>query len=189
MTPFETLFAVAIGIGLSAAAGLRVFIPPLGVNLASLSGELSLAGEFAWLGSPFATAVLGAAALLEVGAYYIPWLDNLLDTIATPLAMTAGTILTASTLGDTSPFTQWALALVAGGGSAGAVQSGTVLLRGASSAATGGLGNPLVSTGEASGSLLLTVLALIAPFVALAVLIVLVVYGVRRIQSRRPAAS
>ena len=189
MTPIETILAVAVGIGLSAAAGLRVFIPPLGANVAALSGELPLAENMAWLGSPLATAVLAVAALVEIGAYYIPWLDNLLDTLATPMAVAAGTILTASTLGDVSPFMQWALALVAGGGSAGAVQGSTVLLRGASSASTGGLGNPLVSTGEASGSLILTVLAIIAPFVALAALVALLVYGVRRLRARRASIS
>ena len=189
MTPIETILAVAVGIGLSAAAGLRVFIPPLGANVAALSGELPLAEEFAWLGSPLATAVLAVAALIEIGAYYIPWVDNLLDTLATPMAVAAGTILTASTLGDASPFMQWALALVAGGGSAGAVQGGTVLLRGASSASTGGLGNSLVSTGEAGGSLLFTILAIIAPLVALAAFVALLVYGVRRFRARRPSVS
>lgn len=185
MTPIETALAVAVGIGLSAAAGLRVFIPPLGVNLAALSGYVPLADGFDWMGTPIATAALGTAALIEIGAYYIPWIDNLLDTVASPLAIAAGTLLTASTLGDTSPFMQWALALVAGGGSAGVVQGSTVLLRGTSSATTGGLGNPLVSTGEAGGALVLTVLALVAPLVALALLLGVGIYAVRRIRSGR----
>ena len=189
MTPIETVLAVALGIGLSAAAGLRVFIPPLGVNIAALSGHLPLAEGFAWLGSPLATAALGTAALIEIGAYYIPWVDNLLDTMASPLAIAAGTLLTASTLGDTSPFMQWALALVAGGGSAGVVQGGTVLLRGTSSATTGGAGNPLVSTGEAGGAMLLTVLALISPLLALAALVGLGFYLIRRLRKPRTTAS
>lgn len=189
MTPLDTALAVALGVGLSAAAGLRVFIPPLGVNIAALSGHLSLAEELAWLGSPVATAALATAAIIEVGAYYIPWLDNLLDAIASPLAVVAGTLLTASTLGEASPFLQWALALVAGGGSAGLVQGSTVMLRGSSTAATGGLGNPLVSTGETGGAVLVTVLALVAPLLALAGLAALAIYAVRRVRARKEAAS
>lgn len=184
MSVFEVVLGVLVGIGLSAACGLRVFIPPLGANLAALAGHLPLADGFAWLGSPLVTAALGAAALLEAGAYYIPWLDHLLDTVATPMALGAGTILTASTLGDASPFLQWALALVAGGGSAGVVQGGTVMLRGASTATTAGLGNALVTTGETGTSLLLTLLSLLVPVLALGLLAAGAVVVVRQIRRR-----
>lgn len=185
MSLFEALLSVFVGIGLSAACGLRVFIPPLGANLAALSGHLPLADGFAWLGSPLVTAALGAAALLEAGAYYIPWLDHLLDTVATPMAIGAGTLLTASTLGDASPFLQWALGLVAGGGSAGAVQGGTVMLRGASTATTGGLGNALVTTGETGTSLLMTALAIIVPVLAVGLLVAGAVVVVQQVRRRR----
>ena len=187
MSLYEALLGVFVGVGLSAACGLRVFIPPLGANLAALSGHLSLTQEFAWLGSPLVTAVLSAAAVVEAAAYSIPWLDNLLDTIATPMAVGAGALLTASTVGDVSPFLQWALGLVAGGGSAAAVQGGTVMLRGASTTTTGGAGNILVSAGETAGSAVVTVLALVLPLVALGLLVALCVLlykGARARQAR-----
>lgn len=187
MSPFEALLGVFVGVGLSAACGLRVFIPPLGANLAALSGHLPLTEAFAWLGSPVVTAALLVAAILEAGAYSIPWLDHLLDTIATPMAVGAGTLLTASTLGDASPFLQWSLGLVAGGGSAAAVQSGTVMLRGASTTTTGGAGNFLVSAGETSGSLVVTVLSLVLPLVAIGLLLLLGFTIVRQIRQRRSA--
>ena len=126
-------------------------------------GHVNLAEGFLWLGSPVAMAALGLATALEIGAYYIPWLDNLLDSITTPAAIVAGTMLTASMMADMSPFLQWSLAAVAGGGVAGTVQASTVVLRGASSAATGGLANPIVSSGELAASAGVTGLAIIIP--------------------------
>ena len=118
----ETLLAICVGIGLSAASGFRVFVPMLGMSIASSSGHLELASSFEWIGSPVAVVAFSIATILEVGAYYVPWVDNLLDSIATPAAIAAGTITTGSMVGDVSPFLQWGLALVAGGGTAGVVR-------------------------------------------------------------------
>src|SRR2546423_1350380 len=129
----ETLLSLLIGIGLSAACGFRVFVPLLILSIASLTGHVTLASSFAWLGSYPALIAFAVATCLEIAAYYVPWIDNLLDSIATPAAVVAGTIITASLVAHLDPFLRWTLAVIAGGGVAGLVQGATVLTRGASS--------------------------------------------------------
>jgi hypothetical protein len=169
----ETFLGLIIGMGLSAACGFRVFVPLLGLSLATMTGHLTLSSGFEWIGSWPAFVAFGTATIFEIGAYYIPLLDHLMDTLTTPAAVVAGTIMTASLVTDLSPFLKWTLALIAGGGVAGLVQTGSVLLRGASTAATGGVGNVLVSTGEIFGSILTTLLALIFPILGLLVVVLL----------------
>src|SRR6476661_1991555 len=158
----EQVLSICVGIGLSAACGFRVFLPLLVMSIASLSGHLALAHGFAWIGTYPALVSFAVATCLEVGGYYIPWLDHLLDTLATPAAIVAGTIVTASAVTDMSPFLKWTLAVIAGGGAAGIVQSGTVLTRAASSVTTAGLANPAVATLELGGATITSVLALVA---------------------------
>ena len=133
-----------------------------------------------WVGTDLAVIALATAAAIEILAYYIPWLDNALDTIATPVAVTAGVIATAAVTPSLPPLLRWALAVIAGGAAAGAIQASTVLLRLKSSAFTGGLANPIVATGELAGSLVMSLLALIVPVVALVIVAGLVVWIVRR---------
>ena len=167
----DLILAAFVGIGLSAACGFRVFVPLLGLSIASYSGHLQLAEGFEWLGSDVGLATLAFATLLEVSAYYVPWLDNLMDSITTPAAIVAGTMVSASMMTEMSPMLQWSLAAVAGGGLAGAVQTATVLVRGGSTVTTGGLANPIVSTSELAASTGITLIAIVVPM--LAVLMVL----------------
>ena len=169
----ELLLSVCIGLGLSAACGFRIFVPLLVTSIAAHSGHLNLAPSFDWIGSPAALTAFSIATALEVGAYYIPWLDNFLDTLATPASMVAGTIVTASMVTDVSPFLKWSLAVVAGGGIAGTVQATTVLARGLSLTGTGGLANPLVATAELGGSVLTAIAAVLAPFFAIGLVVLL----------------
>jgi len=187
----DALFGVLAGLALSAAVGFRVFVPLLLTGSAARLGYLELTTDMAWLGTDVALVALATATALEVSAYYVPWLDNLLDTVATPTAIVAGVIAWAAVTPELSPLLRWTLAVVAGGGAAGLVQSGTTLLRLHSSAFTGGLGNPVVATGELAGSVSLSVLAVLAPVLG-AMLVVLVLVGLggfyRRATSRRNAA-
>lgn len=180
----ETLLSVCLGIGLSAACGFRVFVPLLIANIAALSGHLHLAHGFEWLGSYPALVTFSVATCLEIAGYYIPWLDHLLDTLATPAAVVAGTLVSASVVGDMSPFLKWTLAAIAGGGTAGVVQGTTVLIRGASTATTGGLGNPLVATAELAGSVTVSVLSLLAPLLAALIVIGLLFLLIRKVVRR-----
>ncbi len=181
----ETGLGLFVGIGLSAACGFRVFVPLLIMSVATHAGHLTLAEGFEWIGSEAAIAAFAIATMLEVIAYYVPWVDNLLDTITTPAAIVAGTIMTASAVGDVSPFLRWSLAVIAGGGVAGTTQVISSLIRLASTATTGGLANPLVSTTELGGSVTISLASLVvAPLVAGAVLLVLISFGSRQVFRR-----
>jgi uncharacterized protein DUF4126 len=187
----DALIGIMAGLALSAAVGFRVFVPLLFTGSAARLGYLALTPDMAWLASDAALVALGAATVFEVSAYYVPWLDNLLDTVATPTAVVAGVMAWAAVTPELSPLLRWTLAVVAGGGAAGLVQSGTTLLRLHSSAFTAGFGNPVVATGELAGAVSLSVLAVLAPVLA-AMLVVLVLVGLggfyRRATSRRNAA-
>jgi len=184
-TNAESVFGILIGVGLSAAAGFRVFIPLLGLSIAGYFQWLPLGEGFAWIASWQALVAFSVAALLEVGAYYMPWLDHALDMILAPAAAIAGTILTASTVGDVSPFLKWSLAIVAGGGVSSLVHLGTAGIRAAVSLPTGGLANPVVSSGEGLSALILTVLAVFIPVLAFALALWIVFRMFRRLQKRR----
>ena len=151
------------------------------MSIASLSGHLELSSTFDWIGTWEALVGFGVAAVLEIGAYLIPFLDNALDVIATPAAGVAGTVLMASSVVEMSPFLKWTLAIVAGGGVAGTVQIFTSATRLASTATAAGLANPAVSVAETGGSAGLSVVAIAAPVVALVVVVVLVYLALRAI--------
>ena len=176
----ETLIEIAIGIGLSAACGFRVFMPLLVMNLAALSGQLHLSPDFLWLGTQSATVAFGTATVLEILAYYIPWVDHMMDTVTTPAAVIAGAVATASTVTDVSPFLRWTLALIAGGGIAGLVQGATLAVRAKSSLATSGLGNPVISSLELFGATATALLAVFVPVLALVLIGMLVFFVVRK---------
>lgn len=182
----DFVFSTCLGVGLAAACGFRIFVPMLVLSIGAQADQLQLGMGFEWLDSPVALACFAVATVLEIGAFYIPWLDNLLDTLATPAAMVAGTILTASAVTEMTPLTKWTVAIIAGGGAAGLVQTGTVLVRGASSASTGGGGNFVVSTAEWIGALLVTLLAIAVPVLAALVVLTLVAIVVYRLATRRP---
>ena len=185
----QVLVALAAGIALSASCGFRVFVPPLIVSLASLAGFIHLNPDLAWMGTWPAALAFGTAALLEVGAYYIPALDNLLDTMAVPAATVAGTLLTSAMFGsDMSPAVRWVLAAIVGGGTALAVSTTTAAARGASTVTTAGMANPVLSTGELAASATLSVVTIVLPILGLALAIALVV-AFRRWRRRRTGSA
>lgn len=187
----DTFLSIMIGLGLSAACGFRVFVPLLVMSLASRAdvGHLALGDGFSWIGSTPALIAFGAATLLEIAGYYIPWVDNLLDAVATPTAIIAGILVSASAFTDVSPFLKWSLAILAGGGTTAMFQGITATARQISSFTTGGLGNPLVATIEAGGSAVLAVLAITLPIVAILLVIGLLFYAVKRLLFRRTASA
>jgi hypothetical protein len=186
METLDALLGLALGVGLAAACGFRIFVPLLVAGIATKTGNLDLAGGFEWMGSNVAIATFAVATVLEIVAYWVPWLDNALDTIAGPTALAAGTLVAASTLGEMSPLLRWTLAAIAGGGATAFVQTATTVARQVSSATTGGLANPILSTAEAGGAAVLSVVSVLAPVVGLFFLALLVVLVVRLVRGRRP---
>ena len=176
----ETFLSIIVGIGLAAACGFRVFVPLLILNLAALSGYFVLPEGFSWLGSTYATLAFAIATLLEITGYYIPWIDNVLDTIAAPAAVIAGTITTAAFATNLPPFLKWTAALIAGGGTAGLIQASTVALRAKTSLATGGGGNPLFSTFELGVSVFIALLAIFIPVLCLVLIALFFLWVLRK---------
>jgi hypothetical protein len=176
---YEIILTVLMGIGLSAASGFRIFVPFLVISIASISGNLTLADSFSWIGTVPALITFSVATVLEIAGYFVPWVDNILDTIATPTAVIAGIILTASVIVGMSPMLKWTLAIIAGGGIAAAIQAITGVTRVTSTATTAGLANPVVSSAELGGSLLLSLIAVFIPVIAAVITIILVFWSIK----------
>lgn len=183
MSNLDLGLSIALGIGLAAATGFRLFLPLLVLSAAAWTGHVNLNESFAWLGTPAAVIMLGTAAVVEIAAFYIPGVDNLLDALATPGAVVAGTIASAAVMTDVPPMVKWTAAIIAGGGVAGLTQSLTAMLRAKSTLFTGGLGNSVVATAELGGASLISILALAAPVAALALLVLFFWLAFRLIRS------
>ena len=162
----ETIISIFLGIGLSASVGFRVFLPLFALSLASYFDVWQLNDSWQWISSTTALITLGVATVIEILAYFIPYIDNLLDTISVPLATLAGTAVMLSTVTDLSPVITWALAIIAGGGTAAAISGTSSTTRLASTATTGGLANPLVATIETGTSIVMSVISIFLPVVA-----------------------
>ncbi|HIK56150.1 MAG TPA: DUF4126 domain-containing protein [Synechococcales cyanobacterium M55_K2018_004] len=181
----ETLFSLAIGIGLSAAAGFRILIPFLVMSVAARAGHLQLAPEMAWMSSDAAIAAFAIATLVEVMVYFIPAVNDLMDLIEVPAAAIAGTVLTAAVTSDMSPFLRWSLAAIAGGTLAGGTEALMGVTRLSSTAIAGPVGNMAVSSAELLSSVILSILAIALPILTLVLIGVLIYLGLRQFQRRR----
>jgi Domain of unknown function (DUF4126) len=191
MPAMQPALSIALGIGLAAAVGFRVFLPMLVLSIASYTGHLTLSSGFAWLGTAPAMVMLSVAAVVEILAYYVPGVDNLLDAVASPAALIAGTVVAAAVMTDLPPFVKWTTAVIAGGGAAGVTQGLTSLLRMKSTMLTGGLGNHALATGEWGGALIVSLLALAVPVLAVALVAVFCWFALRLVRRlfRTPAAA
>jgi Domain of unknown function (DUF4126) len=188
MSNLDLVLSIMLGIGLAAATGFRVFSPMLIVSVAAYVGSLHLGEGFAWLGTPAAMLMLGVAALLEVGAYFVPGADNLLDILAAPVAVIAGAIVSAATMTDLPPMIKWTAAIIVGGGAAGIMHDVTAVVRAKSTVLTGGFGNSAIATAELGGALLVSLLALAAPLAAFLIVVLILWLAIRLIRRlRRPA--
>ena len=193
MNEFDVIIALCTGLGLAAASGFRVFLPPFLLSIAVRADAVNvnlMDTPFEYFDSDVAVILLGVATVAEFAAYYVPWVDNLLDTIASPAAIIAGAGMTAIVLEGTDPVIQWSLAIIAGGGVTAAVQGATVITRGVSTAVTAGIGNPVVSTGENVASLILSILAIVlAPLAAVLVVILLAMIVKRFANKAKPSSA
>jgi Domain of unknown function (DUF4126) len=187
----SSITAIALGIALSACCGFRIFIPLLAGSIAAYNHWFQVPVEMQWVGSLPALICFATASVVEVVAYYFPFVDNILDTIATPTAAAAGTLMAATffPIGDFDPMLRWVMAIITGGAAAGTIQAGTGLLRLFSTKATLGSGNSLVATGENTAALVGAVSSLIVPVVVAVIMVILVGWlgykGIRRIKSKK----
>lgn len=184
----DTILPIGVGLCLSAACGFRAFLPLLFVGVAARAGVFPLHGSYAWLSSTPGLVILLSATLAEIAAYFVPFVDNVSDLLATPLAMAAGAVMMLTAFGDHGGPIPWALAVILGAGTSGAVQAATVKLRALSSGTTAGAGNAVVAGGELVGASTFSLIALFVPVLALIlslVLLVAVVRVLRRATRRR----
>ncbi len=189
MDALQVLIAASTGLGLAAASGFRVFLPPFLMAVWVRFGflDVNIEGtEFEAFSSDVSILLLGVASLSEILAYKIPWMDNMLDSLATPMAGLAGVSVVAVSLEGADPSVQWALAIIAGGGTSLSIQSATVAGRGLSSMFTLGLANPFFSLIEDIASILLIFIALLAPLVALCASTILI-FAILRRKMQEPA--
>ncbi|NNE30998.1 MAG: DUF4126 domain-containing protein [Winogradskyella sp.] len=183
----DTILSVFLGIGLSASVGFRVFLPLFALSLAAYFNLWQLNEAWLWIGSTTAVFTLGIATLVEILAYYIPFVDNVLDTIAIPLATLAGTAVMVSTITDLSPVITWSLAIIAGGGTAAAIKSSAGATRLGSTVSTAGFANPVVTTVETITSIIMSVLSIFLPMVSFIVVLFIfyiVFRGYKKIKSK-----
>ncbi|MFT4092791.1 MAG: DUF4126 domain-containing protein [Niabella sp.] len=184
VSDIQTITAAALGIALSACCGFRVFVPLLVAGLAARFHIFQFATSFQWLSATPALICLGAATLLEIVAYYVPFIDNILDTIAAPLAAIAGTLLAASVIPVENEWMKWIIGIIAGGGGAGLIASGTGLLRLFSSKTTLGSGNAVVATGENTAAIGGAILSFMAPVIMAILFLLLFFWMIRKIFRR-----
>lgn len=187
----DAVLSLGVGVGLAAAVGLRIFVPLLVLGCAARFTGLPLSDGFEWIASGPAIAALAIATALEVAAYYVPWLDNALDVIAAPLAVVAGVVVTAAASADLPPLLRWTAALIAGGGTAAAVQGLTSIVRLKSTATTIGAANPIVATFELIGSIVTSLVAIVLPVLAILVVTaaLFAIHRLARRLRRRSAAA
>ncbi|ARK13470.2 DUF4126 domain-containing protein [Fibrivirga algicola] len=181
----DWILSACVGLGLAACCGFRIFVPLLVAALGTKLGLIGTMPGYEFISSWPAIIGLSIATAFELGAYYIPWLDNMLDTIAMPVAIVAGTFLSTSFIHINDEMTRWAMSLMLGGGAAGIVQAGTSLLRLGSVTTTGGLANPIVATGENAASLGLSILTVLLPLFTFALIVCLLIFLVVRLLARR----
>lgn len=185
----ETIISIFLGIGLAASVGFRVFLPLFALSLASYFNVWELNDSWQWIGSLAAVITLGVATLVEIFAYFIPWVDNLLDSFAVPLAAIAGTAVMVSTVADLDPVVTWSLAIIAGGGTATAIKGAGAAGRLASTATTGGMANPLVSTVETGTALAVSTASIFAPVLAIVMVIIILIIIFMIYRKLRPKAN
>jgi len=182
----ESIVSIFLGIGLASSAGFRVFLPLFALSLAAHNGLWELNTSWQWMGSLSAVITFGVATVAELLAYFIPWLDNLLDSLAIPLAGVAGTALMVSTVAGLDPVFTWTLAIIAGGGTATAIKGAAAGGRMASTLGTGGLANPVVATVETGTAAVMSLASIVAPLLAAVLVIVVLALVYRVYRKLRP---
>jgi hypothetical protein len=177
--------SLALGIGLAACAGLRAWLPLLLAGLLARGGVLELGPSFRFIASNEALILFGVATVVEMLGDKIPAVDHALDAISTVLRPAAGSLLVASVMWKIpDPLTALALGVAVGAPTSLVPHAAKSALRAASTAFTGGLGNPVLSLLEDLAAVLLFVFAIVVP-IALALTVLLVAGLVARRLARR----
>lgn len=165
----EYVIPVVAGVCLSACTGFRAFLPPLliGIVYRFFPAWLHIGTGLGFLASTPVLVALSVAAVVEFLGDKIPAVDHLLDMIELPVKMALSAVLTTMIIpeGDLKSIVMM-IALVLGQGATVSMHAGKAGLRAVSTAATGGLANPVISLIEEIVVGVGTVLSLVVPVLA-----------------------
>lgn len=167
----QAFLNLATAFGLSTAAGLNAYIPLLVVALlARLTPLITLSAPYDALASWWVIGALAVLTVVEALVDKVPAIDTANDVIQTFIRPTAGAILFAATTKTMGLHP--VLAAVCGVILAGGVHAVKAGGRPVVAATTAGIGNPIVSTIEDVISLVTSVLAIVAPYLIVALLVI-----------------
>ena len=170
MDQLVTLLAsLVLGVSLAASCGLRAFLPLFVLGMGARLGLVDLGDAFEWLGHTPALLALGVGVVCELLGDKIPFVNHVLDLLATPLRAVAGMLVLAATVVDMPIWIVALLAIILGGGVALAVHVTKSGLRGASTAATAGASSPFHSAVEDLVCLFSTIFSMVFWVVALVI--------------------
>lgn len=161
--------SVVLGVSLAASCGLRAFLPLFVLGAGARLGLVDLGDAFQWLAHTPALLALGIGVILELLADKIPFVNHVLDWLATPLRALAGMLVLAAAIVDLPTWVVALLAIIIGGGVALAVSVTKSGIRKTSSAVTAGASTPVHSFVEDVVCLLSTVFSLVFWIVALVI--------------------
>ncbi len=190
MDPSTAIGSVLAAFGLSGAAGLNPWLPLLVSAIRHRLDVVELGAPFDDLSGTGWLVALGALMALDFVGDKVPVVDHALHAVGTVIAPASGAVLFAGQTGlETDVPSLVAIAL--GALTAGSIHLGRATARPASTAATGGVGNPVLSFAEDVGSGLLTAMAFLVPLLAVVLLVALTVAVVaswRRLSRLLPRA-
>ena len=194
MSTVNLIFALLLGLGLSASTGLNTFLPLL---LLAAAAKFQIAGitlgeKFEWLSSDVAIIVLIVACIAELIADKIPAVDHFLDSAGTFVRPLAGATAAASVLYDIDPMVAALVGIMMGAPTSLGFHTLKAGTRVASSATTFGCANPFISVLEDVFSLFLSIIAIFAPVIVPIVLglFILVLWKLmKRIRAGAPATA
>jgi hypothetical protein len=186
------------GTGLAIAAGLNAYIPLLVLGLAGrFVSFVELPAAWDWLSNDWVLIILGVLAVVEFIADKIAAVDTVNDWLQTLVRPASGGIVfgtgaatTTDAIADPSGFFadgQWT-SIALGALLALGVHALKASARPILNAMTGGIAAPVASVVEDTGSVLLSVFALLLPLVVAVVIIGMLVGGIvlgRRLAARR----
>jgi hypothetical protein len=166
----QAFLSLATAFGLSTSAGLNAYIPLLVVAvLARFTPLVTLNQPWDALSSWWVIGTLAVLLLVEILVDKVPAVDTANDVIQTFIRPTAGAILFASTTNTIGVHP--VLAAVCGVILAGGVHAVKAGGRPVVTSLTGGVGNPVVSVIEDTLSLALSVLAIVTPYLVVALIL------------------
>ena len=176
----DALLSIFTAFGLSSSAGLNAYLPLLVVALLARFTELiTLHPPWDTLESWWVIGALVVLLLIEILVDKVPAVDTVNDAFQTFIRPVAGAVLFAGSAGvisDAHPI----LALISGLLVAGGVHAAKATVRPVVTVTTGGTLNPVVSTVEDVLSLVMAVLAIVVPFLGFLLLLLALIWFIRR---------